>query len=691
MLTVGDGQTFLESVRNETIPHEIVAELREMGVSFYDGMFEFCWREFTEVVNMNSGCLIVQVCDHRTATSSSSTRGAKAKSDAGSIHNFNQWTCPSPYANYPPEKLQVRNRGPPAGSTPEQKPPDAEKDEEEAKEKKTRIFTTVLHPTQMTLLADMSLLACTPMPQPTSKSGTAIQTPLTIATSAQTPTTARIPRQKMVLDDSNAMQFEAQHLLATSPALILKPTTTPQEAHRILQALKNPNHCFPLPPPKARKRTMAELQADEAQAAEQERLLLFMDDKRYNAHVSGAGAPDSAVGDGAGQPFEQNFKKFKTIEALKERMKEAKLQRQKEEEANRRKKEMDARSRVKQVNQQQVQQQAVSVQQAQAAAQQQAAQQIASAQQQQAQAQAQAQANQQAQAIAAHRAASQAGSPVLSQGSPMMAPTPVSATSAPMSMSHPAPHPSTTPRPPSAASTTAPSPVPTPAQTQAFFQNQQMVRAQALAQQQAALQNVNSPRPIPNQPIPQQQTAQGTRPQSNAAVTNYTMQMQRMAQAQAQAQAQAAAHGPTPQQIQQFQLQQQAQALARQHAQQQNQQMELNQAQAQARQMQMNQYAALQQQQAMAMGRGGVPMGQNGMPMGGMNAQMVAKGMNVMMGRGIGMMPNGVMLQPGQMQQMAAAQRQAQAQQQQQGQGQPGGGGNYMGQYAAMMGRGMGR
>lgn len=40
MLTVGGRQTMLECVRNETIPHEIIEELRELGVPFYDGMLD---------------------------------------------------------------------------------------------------------------------------------------------------------------------------------------------------------------------------------------------------------------------------------------------------------------------------------------------------------------------------------------------------------------------------------------------------------------------------------------------------------------------------------------------------------------------------------------------------------------------------------------------------------------------------
>jgi transcription factor SPT20 len=260
-------------------------------------------RELKQQVLTRTGCLIVQVHDHRSSSSATSASKVKAKQDPGSIHNYNEWICPSPMVPFP---------------TP--KPPEAEKKEEEkdGKVKGPRIFTTVLHPTPLTLHADMAILASTPMPQGRAQS--IAQTPTSV-TMPRTPssltinTAAAIARPKMILDDTNVHEFEAKHLLATSPALILTPAKNAEEAKKLHKALRHPLHCYPFPPPKARKRTMAELQADEAQAAEQERLLLFMDERRYAAHT--ASGPESAVGDGSGSSFEHSFKKFKVIESLR--------------------------------------------------------------------------------------------------------------------------------------------------------------------------------------------------------------------------------------------------------------------------------------------------------------------------------------------------------------------------------------
>ena len=75
---------FIENLQKGTIPLDMVEDFRRSEVQFYDG-----W-------------LIVRVVDHRTVNHSAGTSNNSA--DDGkpfSIHNYNPYITPSPYAPYP--------------------------------------------------------------------------------------------------------------------------------------------------------------------------------------------------------------------------------------------------------------------------------------------------------------------------------------------------------------------------------------------------------------------------------------------------------------------------------------------------------------------------------------------------------------------------------------------------------------
>lgn len=127
----------------------------------------------------------------------------------------------------------------------------------------------------------------------------------------------------MALEEPDYYQFQADVLLATEPPLYLEPVKNPQEAQRVLEMLRHPLHSDPPPSPKTRKRTTAELAADDAQAAEAERRMLIMDERK--ATVQGAA-------DTAGNSQALGLNKFKTLQMVREKLDEAERQKKEEQE-----------------------------------------------------------------------------------------------------------------------------------------------------------------------------------------------------------------------------------------------------------------------------------------------------------------------------------------------------------------------
>lgn len=321
----------LQAIKDKVVPHNMVEELYEFNTPWYDN------------------CLIVEVHDYRSS-------GVKPKDDANntgegstnafSIHNYNSFITPSPYAPFPVNKPEQKPTQPPAQS----KDGDAKEDKENmpapgqngTPNKQAglgKVRTVVLFPTPLSHLADIQLLATTPVPdmaalkrmQAQGRAAGMPPTPLTGVPSTPTfPNGPSPKRQKMVLDDSNLHEFEAEVLNNTCPPLYLEPTKSFGESLALMDAITHPNNKNPAPPRKTRKRTTAELAADEAEAQGLQRFMLAGDEFQSVMAAAATGNDDNAVRAAANS---QTFARFKTIANI----------RANHEENDRRKKEEDAR------------------------------------------------------------------------------------------------------------------------------------------------------------------------------------------------------------------------------------------------------------------------------------------------------------------------------------------------------------
>jgi len=307
----------LQHIKTRTVPHNMVDDFYAMDMPFYDN------------------CLIVEVHDYRSG-------GVKPRDDtnslgdsgtnAFSIHNYNNFITPSPFAPYPSatkgdaSEEKENMPAPPSAAPSQQKQPG-----------KPKVWTTVLFPTAQSHLADMQLLATTPMPDMATlkrmqQAGRMPSTPMTTVPPTPTFPGGRSPkRQKMILDDNNTHEFEADVYNATCPKLYLEPTKTFAESLALIDAVTHPNNKNDAPARKTRKRTTAELQADEADAAATQRFMLAGDEQQANMATTATGGDEGAVRASANS---QNFARMKTLAAIKAN----------HEEADRRKKEEDARN-----------------------------------------------------------------------------------------------------------------------------------------------------------------------------------------------------------------------------------------------------------------------------------------------------------------------------------------------------------
>ncbi|KAI9862662.1 MAG: Transcription factor spt20 [Vezdaea acicularis] len=324
----------LEHIKLKTLPHDMMDDLLNANVRFYDG------------------CLIVQIHDHRTASTSTDSTASKTAIGDGlnapfSIHRYNSYITPSPYAPYPnahqkdktlvdPQKPISNHDKKGEGSGSDDKSqgqkdsmpapaPPANNSNKTGGLNKVKTFTTVLHPTALSQYAEMVRLGNTPIQTATTRKQSQHQnpvsqppTPLTAVPSTPLNTgTPPAKRQKMMLTDSNYHTFESDMLKVTADSLYLQPAYNAEEAWRIIDALRNPLHEGKPPAPKTRKRTVAEVAADEALAAEEERFMLIMDE-RLSA-TGGAGGLKVGAGDGqaGAASFDGRFSRFITLEHIK--------------------------------------------------------------------------------------------------------------------------------------------------------------------------------------------------------------------------------------------------------------------------------------------------------------------------------------------------------------------------------------
>lgn len=328
----GPMQELLYALRRRVIPQNMLDDLYAIETPFYDN------------------CLIVEVHDYRSAgvkPKDETNSTGEGGSSAFSIHNYNNFITPSPFVPYPSPKPDIKaiNKDEPSknGDAKEDKenmPAPGQNGTSQKQPGGAKIFTVVLFPTPQTHLADIELLANTPMPdiatlkrmQAAGRAGGVPPTPLSAM--PPTPTFPSGPgpkRQKMCVDDSNIHEFEAEVYNATCPKLYLEPTKSLQESQAIMDAITHPNNKNLAPARKTRKRTTAELAADEAEAQDLQRFMLAGDEQQATMGSTATGNDEGAARAAANS---QTFSRFKTIATI----------RANHEEAERRKKEEDARN-----------------------------------------------------------------------------------------------------------------------------------------------------------------------------------------------------------------------------------------------------------------------------------------------------------------------------------------------------------
>lgn len=436
---------FIDHLRRKTIPHDLIEDFRRENVRFYDG-----W-------------LIVKIVDHRSvAADTSSSNGAGDDDKPFSIHNYNHFITPSPYASYPSKEQLVSS--PPtklersASTDKENVAPEPKQESTNAMPKvrqaaDVKEYMVALKPTELSRQTDLMLdfIAVDPKSRkPQAKSGPP-STP--IGTVPPTPISEKPPplkKQKLRIDPKDHLEYEARIINATAPPLYLDPAESLEDADRIHKMLADPLSNEAPPSPKSRKRTVAELAADDAHAKEQERFMLVMDAKGSGANTGNAGASDQQPGNAAFQP---RFERFNALDKIKQELREKERrenEKRVQDDEMRRSQQQEAQEqeRKRQANQAAIaakRESALARQQQQAQQQQQQAAQLqmqqrqnqeAMAQQQQANAQlAQRRNTGQAQATAIppnmqNQMIAQASSPIIRQGTPNIASSPAAAAAA---------------------------------------------------------------------------------------------------------------------------------------------------------------------------------------------------------------------------------------------------------------------
>ena len=321
----------LEHVKDQTVPHDMLDELHQAGVKFYEG--KLCLSCPSTILKYAIGCLIVQVHDHRKTSKDAASSSTSNKSDGNqpySIHNYNQYITPSPYVPYPSNKLQDASYSADANLKEQSALPQSsaaeQRGNQEATPSKTsqgpRVYTTVLFPTPLTVQEDVLRYACAVNPRTFNRKGSQIGSSraATAGGVASSSVGAGPPAKKPRLQYSNKslQSIESTIILSTAPPLYLDPVNSIEESQALLEKLADPLCCREPPAPKSRKRTIAELAADEALAAEEQRFMLIMDERLApNATATGTGKAGTDAG-GSGTNFEARFERFKTLEEIKE-------------------------------------------------------------------------------------------------------------------------------------------------------------------------------------------------------------------------------------------------------------------------------------------------------------------------------------------------------------------------------------
>ncbi|KAL4873799.1 Spt20 family-domain-containing protein [Aspergillus spectabilis] len=320
-------KVIIEHIRAGTVPHDMMEELLRANVRFYEG------------------CLIVRVVDHKSVSAHTRKSTAPSSNDNNtpfSIHNYNEHVTPSAYVPYPKQNQLAPEKAAPKETIAEQSDAqDSGEQDNQSQDKlevvestsqhklpppKPRVFTAVLHPTSRSLQAELTLLATTPDPKAAKQATSASRSQAQSTTSppppgalAQSEQGHVAKRQKMLVEPQDLMECESKLTRALAPPLFLDPVNSLEGVQDLLKYLESPLHRDAPPSPKRRKRTIAELAADEALAAEEERFMLIMDERLEPTTTGAAGGPKSAAVDdtGGAVPFEPRFSRFKTLENIR--------------------------------------------------------------------------------------------------------------------------------------------------------------------------------------------------------------------------------------------------------------------------------------------------------------------------------------------------------------------------------------
>jgi transcription factor SPT20 len=136
----------------------------------------------------------------------------------------------------------------------------------------------------------------------------------------------------MIIDEDNVHEFEAELINSTAPKLYLEPTSSLEESIALIDSMTPTHFKCPPPAPKVRKRTTAELAADEAEAADVQRFMLAGDERQSKASGTATNNDEGQPGTRGQNAFEPRFSRFKTLESIKMHHEETE-RRKKEEEA----------------------------------------------------------------------------------------------------------------------------------------------------------------------------------------------------------------------------------------------------------------------------------------------------------------------------------------------------------------------
>jgi transcription factor SPT20 len=316
----------VEHLRHREVPHDFLEELYESQVPWYDG------------------CLIVVIYNHRHVTPAFSVTGTNQVGGNAltpfSVHNFNEHITPSPFIKSD-EKMSLLTPNNKKPKPVVEEVPNSDKENMPAPNqsasamkasKEPKPVTVVLFPTHLSLQKDIEILARTQVKDYIMTKRNSFLNPFLPSTPlSAAPNSARLQNNpsRMCIDASNIKEFESSVLIAQNPVLFLEPAADAQEMFAVQDMLRDSIQNSTSAKPKTRKRTVAEVEADEAQAEKQQLFILSLDDLHSNnasSLGSGEGAPAA--------PQNHDFKRLKVLESIKNEAKRKEIEKTEKEARN---------------------------------------------------------------------------------------------------------------------------------------------------------------------------------------------------------------------------------------------------------------------------------------------------------------------------------------------------------------------